>query len=248
MTIIDAHVYLGQGKHLQLSVDELLELMDEAGIAIAVATPVDRCLAVENREGNELIIDAVRAHPDRLVGMACANPWFGDKAVQEARRALGEGLCGLVLHPVYQGFRLSDTVADELLEVAAESDVPVYAHTGTPGIAEPFHLIELARRFPSVRFIMGHAGATDYYQDTVAGLKFADNVWLESSRNGPANYELFRLRDCMDRVVFGSSAPEYAPAVEIQVARDTIADEAILKSVFSETIRSVYNGRLPDDN
>jgi len=245
MTIIDAHVHIGAGVHMQLSVDELLKLMDEAGVALAVACPMDRYTAVANREGNDLILEAVSGHPDRLVGMAAVNPWFGDAAGEEVSRALGEGLMGLYINSVLQGFRLSDPVVDPLLAAAGERDVPVYTHTGTAGLAEPFHVVELARRFPSVNFIMGHAGASDYYSDAVRALEFADNLWLESSRNGPANFMLFEARGCLDRLVFGSSAPEYIPAVEIEVLKDSVSDPAARKAVFSGTVRQVFRGRLP---
>ena len=244
MSVIDAHVNLGEGRHLQLSVDDLLRLMDEADVARAVACAVDRFLAVHNREGNDLVLAAIRAHRDRLTGMAAANPWFEDKAVEEVRRALGEGLAGLVLHPVYQGFRLSDSLVHPLLEVAADHNVPVYAHTGSAGVAEPFHVVELARAFPSVNFLMGHAGASDYYTDAVRALDFAENVWLETSRNGPGNYGLFMSSGRLDRVVFGSSAPEYIPAVEIEVIKDIITDPAAHRAIFGETIRTVFKGRL----
>ncbi len=189
MARIDAHVYLGQGEHLQQSVDQLLALMDEAKIDKAVVCPVDRFLAVANREGNDLMLEAVGRHPDRLAGMAAANPWYGPAAAQEIRRALEAGLTGLMVHSVYQGFRLSDHILDPLLAVAAEFGVPVYAHTGTAGLAEPLHAAELARRFPSINFIMGHAGSSDYGEDAVRAMEFAQNLWLETSRNGPGNFK-----------------------------------------------------------
>ena len=45
MNIIDAHVHLGHEEYLQLSVDALLSLMDEADATLAVVCPVDRDLA-----------------------------------------------------------------------------------------------------------------------------------------------------------------------------------------------------------
>jgi len=245
MNVIDAHVHLGEGLHLQLTVDELLRLMDEADVAVAVGCAVDRCLAVDNEEGNDQLLAAMREHPDRIVGMASANPWFGGKAAAELRRALGEGLVGVILHPFYQGFRPTDPLVNPLVEVAAEFDVPVYVPTGTAGIAEPFHVVELARRFPGVEFIMGHAGASDYYLDAVRALEFAENLWLESSRNGPGNYQLFEMNSLLDRLIFGSGAPEYIPAVEADVIRDTLTDEKILEAIFRENIRRIFKGRLP---
>ena len=244
MNVIDAHVYLGEGRHLTMSVDELLARMDEADIRVAVVCAVDHCLAVDNREGNDVLLSAVRRHPDRLVGMAAANPWFGEAAAEELRRALEAGLRGFMVHSVYQGFRLSDPIVDPLLAVAAEFDVPVYAHTGTAGLAEPFHVVELARRFPSVSFIMGHGGSSDYGEDAVRALEFADNLWLETSRNGPGNFHFWQTRELTDRVVFGSSAPEYIPAIEIETLCDVFTTEAERRAVFTENIQAVFKGKL----
>ncbi|MDP6775875.1 MAG: amidohydrolase family protein [Candidatus Latescibacteria bacterium] len=241
---VDAHVYLGEGQHLRLSLDDLLAQMDEARIERAVVSPVDRLLAVHNREGNDLVLSAVRAYGDRLAGWATANPWFGDAAVEEVRRALGEGLSGLAINSIYQGFRLSDHVVDSILEVAADLDVPVYAHTGTAGQAEPFHVVDLALRFPSVNFIVGHAGSSDYGEDAVRALEFAPNVWLETSRNGPANFGLWQVKDCVSRVVFGSSVPEYIPAIEIQTLCDIFTESRDRQAIFRDNIHDVFKGRL----
>lgn len=244
MKRVDAHVHLGQGLHLQLSVDELLRQMDEAEIELAIACPVDRYLAVFNAEGNDLILDAVRQHPDRLVGMAAANPWYGQRAVDEVRRSLEAGLRGLMLHSVYQGFRLDDHLVDPVLEVVAELAVPVYAHSGTAGIAEPFHVVELARRFPSVSFIMGHSGSSDYGEDAVRAMEFADNLWLETSRNGPGNWNFQKMRGLTSRIVFGSSAPEYVPAVELETLSDAFTTPREQEMVLWDNIHAVFRGHL----
>ena len=245
MEIIDAHVHLGAGRYRQLNAEGLLRRMDDAQVAFAIACPMDQYLAVDNREGNEIIQRAVQAHPDRLAGMASANPWYGDRAVEEIRRALSEGLTGLKLHSITQGFRLNDRIVDPLLEVAREFDVPVYAHTGTAGAAEPFQLVELARRFPEINFLMGHGGASDYYNDTVRALEFAPNFWLETSRNGPANFRYWQLSGATDRLVFGSDAPEYIPALEIETLREVFVDEAGRRAILGDAVRQVYKGRLP---
>ncbi|MFH1476285.1 MAG: amidohydrolase family protein [Verrucomicrobiota bacterium] len=244
MNIIDAHVYLGTGAHLRQTSAELLARMDEAAVIAAIAAPVDRYLAVDNAAGNRLMLKAVARCSGRLFGMACANPWFGRKALREARQALQAGLSALVIHSVYQGFRLSDHLVDPLLGLAAEFQVPVYAHTGTAGIAEPFHVAELARRFPDVAFIMLHAGASDYYADAVSAMEYGANLWLETSRNGPANFCLFKNAGLTERLLFGSSAPEYIPAVEIQTLCDvfTTADER--EAILSRNVRRVFRGKL----
>lgn len=242
---IDVHAHIGEGAQMLLAVDDLLRLMDEADLAVAVVCPMDRQTAVDNREGNDFVIRAVRAHPDRLAGMAVANPWYGRRAEDELRRALDAGLVGLKLHSVLQGYRLSDPLVHPLLAIAAERQAPVYAHTGTAGLAEPFHLVELARQFPSLPFIMGHAGASDYYWDANRGLEFSENVWIETSRNGPGNYVQWKRLGLTQRVVFGSNAPEYIPALELATLRDVFDDPADQARIYAEAARLIFKEKLP---
>jgi uncharacterized protein len=244
VSIVDAHVNLGEGHHLSLGVEDLLGQMDEAGVERAIVCPVDRFVAVHNREGNDLILDAVRSHGDRLSGMAAVNPWFGGEAIDEVRRALSAGLAGLFVHSVYQGFRLDDHIVDPLLEAVAEFDVPVYVHTGTAAQAEPFQAAELARRFPGLNFIIGHGGSSDYGEDAVRALEFAPNLWLETSRNGPANYNFWKVKGLASRVVFGSGAPEYIPAVEIEILADVFTSAEEREGIFGKNIETVFKGRL----
>jgi len=245
MKIIDAHVHVGQGVKMQLSAGQLLRQMETANVEFAILCPMDKYMAVANREGNEYIMREVKSHPDRFAGMASVNPWFGRAAVEELRRALESGLTGVKIHPVFQGFRLADPIVYPLLEIAKEYDVPVYVHTGTAGIAEPFHVAELARKFPSVSFIMGHAGASDYYNDTVRALEFAQNLWIETSRNGPANFCHWQVHKVSDRVVFGSNAPDYKQDIEISNLMDVFQKTADRENIFENAIRKMYKGRLP---
>lgn len=245
MRIIDAHVHLGQGIKMQMDSNTLLRQMDNAHVEFSILCPMDRFLAVANREGNEYIAREVKAHPDRFAGMASSNPWFGKKAADELRRALDSGLTGIKLHPVLQGFRLADPIVHPMIEIAQEYGVPVYVHTGTAGIAEPFHAAELARKFPSVNFIMGHAGASDYYNDTVRALEFVSNLWIETSRNGPANFCHWQVNNITKKVVFGSNAPDYMQDIEISNLLDVFTDISDQKAIFLDSIKKVYKGRLP---
>ena len=242
--IVDAHVHLGIGFKMQLGVETLLRQMDEANVDYAIICPMDRFIAMENKEGNEYVARIVRQYSDRIAGMASVNPWSGKKGADELKRALEDGLCGLKLHSVLQGFRLCDPIVYPLLEIAEEYDVPVYAHTGTAGIAEPLHIAELARNFPNINFIAGHAGSSDYYHDIVRALEISHNLWIESSRNGPGNFMQWKNRNYIDRIVFGTNAPEYIPEVELENMRDIFTEPHEQQSIFEINIQNVFKGRL----
>lgn len=181
--IVDTHSRLGDnGREESRSIDKALCEMDAAGVSIAWICPVDHCVAVHNSKGNDAILAAMTAHPNRFVGCAVANPWRGVAAVRELQRAFEECLRVLFLHPPLQGFQLSDPLIHPLIQVAIEHHAPIYAHTGTPICAEPFQLAALARRYPEGRFIMGHMGYSDFWYDAVSAALTAPNILLETSR------------------------------------------------------------------
>ncbi|MDL2259097.1 amidohydrolase family protein, partial [Eubacteriales bacterium OttesenSCG-928-K08] len=126
---------------------------------------MEQYLCIYNEEGNAAIAQAVQAHPDRLIGFATANPWHLKRAEDILRRGLDMGLRGLKIHSRVQGFVLSSDLVKPLLRIAQEYQVPVYCHTGSFTVAEPFQLRELALEFPKVNFIMGHSGNTDFWTD-----------------------------------------------------------------------------------
>jgi uncharacterized protein len=216
MRIIDAHCHIGQGRYKRLTPSELITLMDENRIEKAVVCPVEEHITVYNREGNDYLLDAVRKHPDRLIGFATVNPWYGDTAVEELQRAVGEGLRGLKLHSTLQGYFINDELVYPVIETAQELDIPVYFHTATPIFSLPLQLSDLAGEFPGVRFIMGHAAASDFWIDAVPATQMHDNIFVESSlRSGSTVLQELVHELGAGRLMFGSDTPCSTMAVEL---------------------------------
>jgi len=92
MKIIDAHCHLGKGFDMKVSPEELLKEMDKNGVEKAIACPVDRFIAVYNKEGNDYIMDCVKKFPKRFIGFATVNPWYGEKGISELKRCLDNGM------------------------------------------------------------------------------------------------------------------------------------------------------------
>jgi predicted TIM-barrel fold metal-dependent hydrolase len=213
--IIDFHAHVGMGHHKRLSAPQLIRLMDANSVDRAVLCPVDKYITAYNRAGNDLLVRTIRTYGDRFQGMAVANPWFGKRACNELRRALDAGLSGLKIHSPLQGFMLCDSIVYPLLEIAKEYNVPVYAHTGTMDNALPFQLLELARRYPELQFVMGHAAFSDFWMDVVPVLKQAQNIMVETSHASPDFIESIIREIGPSRVLFGSDVPESEYRLEI---------------------------------
>ena len=239
MRIVDARCTIGTGRQCALSADDLVRRLDELEIEAAVVSAPDRCLAVANREGNDLVLDACRRHPGRLIGFAGVNPWYGDAALAELRRAADVGLRGLVLHPPLQGFLLVDDLADPLVAAAGELGMPVYVPTGTPVQALPLQLTELARRFPDTRFLMGHMGHSDFWIDAIPAVAAAPNIYAELSYKQPHTIEDAVRILGPDRVVFGSDAPFNDLRLELEKFFATDLDDDARELVAAGTLLSL---------
>jgi len=232
--IIDVNSRVGPGRpHEARPLDLALREMDQSGIESAWIHPSDAFMAVLNREGNALIRDAVRAQPDRFVGCAVANPWFGQDAADELRRAFGDGLRALYLNPPVQGFQLDDPLVDPLVEVATEFAAPVMAHTGTPVCAMPLQLAALARRHPRARFVMIRMGYADFWYDGPPAAATASNIWLETSVVDPDLLLDAIARLGAERFLFGTSAPLATVSIELAKVMDLgLPPDALAKIVY----------------
>ena len=230
--IVDCHCHVGIGHEYQQTADELLREMDKYGVHRAVICPVDRCMAVDNREGNDFVLDTARAHANRLYAFATANPWYGKRAVEELRRAIGEGARGIKLHPSLQGFLLCDDLVYPVVELAKELAVPMYFHTGTPVFSLPLQLAELGLRFPRVNFIMGHMGSTDFWLDAIPAALQAKNIYLDTSWSLPDKVTRAISAAGADRVLFGSDSPLSTLRLEMGCRRATGWTDAVRDRVM----------------
>jgi predicted TIM-barrel fold metal-dependent hydrolase len=199
------------------SVDELLRDMDAAGVAKAVllgwywenqATGV-----IQNR----FYAECVRAHPDRLAAFATLHPAAGRAALEEIRRAAGEGLIGLgELSPHSQHFGIDDPVWQQILALAGELHLPVNLHVTDPASRRfpgrvdtpPGDFVQLAREFPQTTFILAHWGGGPAYAAELGALP---NVYFDTAAS-PLLYAPAVVRQMLTalpagKVLYGSDYP-----------------------------------------
>jgi uncharacterized protein len=206
--MVDGYCTPGTERDVRLPVENLLATMDQAGVDRAVIAPEDREIAIDNQAGNRRMTRIAQEHADRFIVACSVNPWQGGRGVQLLRQAVEEGAAMLVLAPALQGFILGDPVADDLLKEAGAQRVPVYIHTGPHSSAAPSQLVLLAMRFPGVRFIMGHCGATDYSHDLGAVTQCnLPNLWYDLALVRPWTGADLVKRGFGPRTIFSSGAP-----------------------------------------
>jgi predicted TIM-barrel fold metal-dependent hydrolase len=216
------------------AVEAWLARAEECHIDHSIVAPTDACVAVFNDEGNRQMIRLAKAYPRTFSGLAVANPWYGAAAVDDLRRAFDEGLIGLYLHPMRQGFRLTESLLDPLMEVCVLYARPVYCYTGVPICSMPLQLSELARRFPTVPFVMGHGAYADFWYDLVPALTQAANILVETSCQVGGVLQAVIDGLGAGRAIFGSGYPRSDPMVEIgKMSRLRLSDEDRAKIMFA---------------
>jgi uncharacterized protein len=241
-TRIDAYCVVGEDREYNLAAAALLRAMDVCAVDKAVISSPDRFLAVYNEEGNNATLRESVASGGRLIATCSVNPWCGKQAVDEALRSISEGARMLVLHPMVQGFSLSDELVYPVIDAAACERVPVYVHTGGYGTSTPWQLARLAQRYPDTDFIIGHCGATDFWNDVVPACQQAPNVYLESSLARPFNFLAHIKQAGIDKGIFGSFAPLNDFVFEWHQALSLMGEDQY-PSVYGATLATLLSKR-----
>jgi len=221
-TVVDVHCHIGPS----LLAEELVSMMDEAGVDKAVVFPCPSAWSLPDPENyyntNDYIAEAQSRYPGRLVGFTCINPHHAgdhsmkmpDLAVREVRRCVTElGLRGLKLHPEQHCFTVSSLIGSALMETLVELQqqtgrkIPVLCHGMTTLGAMPEHFAMLASRYPSVPIIIAHGGGfQNLYFTSIGPIAEHDNLFVDLAMTTVDDSHLLAVADRIGvgKVLFGS--------------------------------------------
>lgn len=218
--VFDAHARLAPDP---AAPQRLLAALDDAGIARAAVSAggvidplrLSRQLIdgghIEADADNEAVLRAAAASDDRFVPFYFANPHRGAAPYGK----VGADYRGVEISPAVHGVALTDPRVVEIVAAADDLGHPVYAvPVARPGSGVDA-ITELARRFPRVTFVVGHAGIgnIDYH-----GIDLAapwPNVVIETSGGYTSVLRMAIDRLGAGRVLFGSELPLQHPLVEL---------------------------------
>ncbi|MFE6719665.1 amidohydrolase family protein [Streptomyces albidoflavus] len=166
---------------------------------------------IEKDADNDAVLAGCARSGGRLVPFFFANP----HREADEYRARGAEFRGLKLAPGVHGVALTDERTHALVKVAVELGHHVYLHCLQREGFGVRNLVQLARKFPSASFVLGHAGVGDldlYGIDLVAD---SENVVFETSGGYTSVVRAAIERLGPERVLFGSEYPLQAPEVEL---------------------------------
>jgi uncharacterized protein len=208
------------------SEDQVVQEFTKAGVeAILVALDLETTVHTPPCS-NDFVSSMQKRHPDRIIqSWAAVDPFKGETAIQEARRAIQDlGMLGFHFHPIMGHFAVNDRGLYPLFEVINELKVPVMIDVGTTGMgagmpggmsakirhAHPSAIDELAADFPHLTIIAAHPG-WPWVDEMTAVALHKGNVFWELSGWAPKYFPQqlkvdirTRLRE---KILFGSDYP-----------------------------------------
>ena len=102
--LFDTHTHIGLARHSgrRQTAEQLLREMDRCGVDRSVVIPFP--VVDDYTAAHEEIGAAVAAHPDRLTGAACLNPFIPEQTFRDEVRRCREvhGFRALKFQPQYQ--------------------------------------------------------------------------------------------------------------------------------------------------
>ncbi len=184
---------------------EFAAFLDNIGADAAVVLSHDG-LFNPSPQANDELAAFVAADPTRFFGFGTASPRHAD-APAEIRRCFRDlGLRGVKLHPWLQGFSLHEPALDPICEVVAEYGGIVLSHDGTPPYSTALQIAALARRHPTVPFVLGHGGLHDTWREAMVATEETDNLYLCICGTPPYAARTILGRAPLSRVLFGTDA------------------------------------------
>ncbi len=249
----------GHPRAAMATAEELLASMDADGVDCSVTFPFgwrDQGIA---EECNSYVMQAMRDHPGRIVGLASVQPLAGARAVAEVERCARAGMPGVgELMPHGQGYRLSDTrLLTPLIEATEALGMFVLTHASEPvghhypgkGDVTPADLQAFLAAFPTLRVVAAHwGGGFPFYELMPEVQTAAANVWYDSA----ASLYLYRAEVFAEvariagagKILWGSDFPLLGQRRMIEYARASGLDEAALHLALGENARALLGPAL----
>lgn len=240
--IFDTHAHLGRARHSGriATADGMLRSMDAAGVDRTLLIPFP--VVDDYRREHDEIGAALREHPGRFLGAACLNPFVPEREFRDEVRRCREvhGFRALKFQPQYQPLNPLSERTDFLFETASENGMALVCHTGS-GVpfALPSLFIHPARRFPAVKFVLAHAGASVYALEAIVAATVCPNVYIELSTAPPHTVLEILSHVSPTRLMAGSDLPESLETEISKILTLAISDEA-KRAILWDTAEEVF--------
>ena len=209
---IDMHTHLGHFSNgSEVSVKDTLSMLYRQKVDGALVMPTRglRSNYRDHKIENSRIKTFCEQAPEHLYPAFSVNPLMRKDALNEIHRCREElGIRILKLHPWLQGFSISDPEMTKVAKLCEKLNVVIAFHDGTPPYSTPLQVARLARDFPNLRVISGHAGLNDLWINSIQAAQRYPNYYICLS--GPTMRAMQKIVDEVpaEQICMGSDVTE----------------------------------------
>lgn len=203
--IFDVHAHTDSYAPFQLgdpTADGLAFTCKRLGVDGLVTSSLTACRS-DWEFGNGLTADACAAYPGYIFGYAVPNPYDSDCSLERYFEK-DMGFRGIKVHGDMQGsLPLNDPRYFPAYELAAKLGIPVLFHAWLP--SEVNAAVDVAKRWPTVPIILGHAGMTAKPAAAQAA-KTCSNIFIDTAVSSTIDGSVEWLVNNIgvDQVLYGS--------------------------------------------
>jgi predicted TIM-barrel fold metal-dependent hydrolase len=187
---LDAHNHVNDSDR---KAKDIVESCDRVGITrTAVSIPNGKTM-LEIRNNNNIVLKAMKAFPDRILGQCYINPVFKRESLEEIKRCVGEGM--VMLGELYNAYKINDPLYYPIIEYCIQLKIPLLMHATTTignwwkgypqakptsaSVAEDF--VDIAKRYPEAMIIHGHIGGGGVWEYACKVLRDAPSIYVDTS-------------------------------------------------------------------
>lgn len=224
--------------------DQIVAEMDRTGITLCWISSI-----WTGPSGNDLVAEAVKRYPDRLVPYASADP-RDPHITRELTRCFDQlGMKAIKIHPVQHHTPADDPSYEPVWRFANERHCLVVTHARCFD-AERDAFIQIAREHPNMTFMLYHAGRTwEAVDNFVAAARQCPNVLLEItfSNNLDGIIEYLIAQVGVERVFFGTDIGVRAAESQVGWALGARLDEDVRRTFMRDNALALLQrmGALP---
>ena len=261
--IIDTHVHIG-GKPFsngsgisEMTEDMTLTALTRYNIDYALVSNCDSAevdheqklfpqeCQISQTDSLARMLQFARSHSDRMKVAVWVKPLTEGLTPQleQMIRDNIDFIRAIKLHPFHSNVSPTDKRTLPYIELAKELGLSVVSHTGGCEAADPVHMYELAKMFPSVNMVMVHLGLGTDNAAAIGLLSKADNLYGDTTWV-PMSSTIRAVRmGLADKIMFGSDSPIDGPDTYLH---NKTGDRSIYQDYFYELPKLISHDEYED--
>lgn len=253
------HGFMTSGQNIQQHLD-MIPYIERMGIERVVSVDIGGTLAdpLDPKPHDPLQLEILKKDQKYISGIIPIDPGFPNESREKMKTWIANGPCIGIKYVGgnKRGITCDALENDLIIQYAVELKAVIYIHTwmkvgGMPartfganlkGESTPMDVVTLAKRFPHVQMICGHAGGD--WELAARVIRPYENILFEFSGADPHSgaVDLAVKELGADRIVWGGHGPSRAYATEISKVLDSNTTEKERKKIFGENYRKLCKG------